>query len=506
MPLVPTIHDILQSAQRVAEALKASKPRAELRLVNEEAPSLDETEEEARVVYSMLPLEEPSSVKSLLAAVPPAGPSPYIGVDGSSRKLEAYNLLVGVYSAAVSVVDGAYVVGAYPDTGVYPFIDAGGAAVASLAPDLDLHGLGFVATKPLIDPKSVVSVIDCGGYGKTACNAVAETSYGNGYNVPTMLDENRSFLENRALAYIASRGLSEPGSRVLLDGPVYMTPGLLVQFHRALWGGLRYHSSRVLMQSIYVLSYMLNTLYRAELVEKLRRKGVTVVSVVKRISRSRLLVNAMHSLDPRSELPSTDPQLVERIVTTRLLYASLPLYSYGAALALGPIISVVDLSVIASLLEKALGLEKNYPLAAYNKRVARSGETLAEIIQSMRKRHYIVKRSYYLIVKGALTSYRMYRVEFPQAANEYPVTIGGSGRVEAVTDPGVLKSIIAGDVQVLGEVAWLATHPTQLEAPLPVLLADRVSRTVSKNIALVWFNTLRSHVMFTYETLLEMTS
>ena len=507
VPHIPTINDIVEEARRVARAIEHAE-RREIKVASEEPGSTDEVEEPShRVVYSILPVSSVDRVDELINYVP-VGPSfsTYVGIDGSSRRLEAYTLLLGVYATAVSVVDGAYAVGTYPDTGAYPAIRAGDAAVASIAPDPGI-GLRYVATSPLIDPRAVVEASNCTSYFGSSCELVKKLSYGNGYNVPTMLDENRSYLENAALEYVAtSRNICDKDTRVLVDGPLYMTPGLLVQFYSAA-SSLSYTSIRPLVQLIYVLSYVYNSLYRARLIELLGKRGALVAGVVKRINRSRVLVNALRaSISQALDIPDTDPQLVEQLLRSKGIRARLPPYAHGVAVAIRPVISVIDLSTIADLVQKVLGVTDLYTIYAYNRAVTRTRMTLKQLIDWMRDKHYLAKRSYYLVVKGPLMSQRILRVEFPQAVPAPPVELGPDNRAIPQRNPAGLKAIIRHDSVVLGEVAWLSLQPRQLEAPLPIVLADRVSRIVSRDAAHVWFRELQDKVTFTYETLLEMTS
>ena len=507
VPHIPTINDIVEEAQRIARALEHAESR-EIRIAAEEPGTIDEAEEPSpSVVYSILPVDRASEIDELINYVPVGPPSAtYVGVDGSSRKLEAYTLLLGVYATAVSVVDGAYAVGTYPDTGAYPAISARDAAVASIAPDPGI-GLRYVATSPLIDPRAVVEASNCASYFGSSCELVKKLGYGNGYNVPTMLDENRSYLENAALEYIASsKHVCSKDTRVLVDGPLYMTPGLLVQFYRAA-SSLRYTSIKPLVQLIYVLSYVYNSLYRSSLIELLGKRGAIVAGVVKRINRSRILVNALRASTSQAiDIPDTDPQLVEELLRSKGIQARLPPYVHGVAVAIGPIVSVIDLSTIANLVQKVLGVTDLYTIYAYNRAITRTRMTLKQLIDWMIDKHYLAKRSYYLVVKGPLMSQRILRVEFPQAVTAPPVELGPDNRVAPQRNPSGLRTVIRHDSVVLGEVAWLSLQPRQLEAPLPIVLADRVSRTVSRDTAHVWFRELQDKVTFTYETLIEMTS
>jgi len=498
---VPSLRDIAEAARAAAQAVARRRVRPSLD--RSDPGSLDDTPAtEQKMIYSMVPVKSLDKLGELVHPIKASPPEkPYLGIDGSHRKLEAYSLLVAVYSAAVSLVDGAYAVGVYPDTGAYPVIDAGGAPVASLAPDPGL-GCRIVATKPLIEPEVVARVAGCDARGVGGCRAVASLGYGRGYNEATMFYENRSLLENAALRYVLSRPtLGESGSRVLIDGPLYATPGLLAQLH-AMTSSVSYVSSKKIVMAIYALSYMLTALHRLALVDNLGSRGVTVAGVVKRIHASRLMVRAVARLQGGEALGvDTDPQLVEELVR-RTGLAALPQFVHDAAIAVGPIVSVVDLGTVSRSIQAALGIDNTRNVHVYT-RVARTGERLIDILDGLEKRRYLAKKSYYLVVRRRPLGYRIYRVELPIAVTEAPLTLDSEGKPVLVDNAERLRQVVDQDAALLSEIAWLTVEP-QLEAPLPVSLADRAARAATHAAARIWFQELDGKVTFTYETLLEM--
>ncbi|BEP17272.1 hypothetical protein PYJP_06240 [Pyrofollis japonicus] len=510
MSPLATIADIAYEAESVAQAVKR-KPPSKLTLPppTDEA-STDEVQDAGRkVVRSELPIREQKSLEKLIYVIAPDKPAyEYIGVDGSSRKLEAYNLLVGAYAVATSILDGVYVVATYPDTGVYPVVGANNTPVASLAPELPGTGLRYTVTRPLVDPAKLADAIGCNSKKSTGCGALQSLGYGNGYNVSTMLDENRTLVENNALSYISSSPvLATRYTRVMVDGPVYMTPGLLVRFYNM--AQFRGSGPAILVEAVYTLSYLLNALKRIRIVASLSRRSVLVMGVVKRINRSRVLVNALTSLNPDSQLPPTDPQLVEALLSERGFYPVMQPYAYGIGIAIGPVISIISAKSLWEALLNALGLGGQHPIPFYNKKVTRSGETLAGIDREARGTPYVVKRSYYLVVKTGLGGHRIIRVEFPQLHTEHPVRLDQKGEIHVETledNEDIIRTVVDNDLVVLREIAWLMTSPGALEAPAPIVLADRVARTVSKTVALTWFSRLRDVVTFTYDTLLQLTA
>lgn len=503
-----SVEDIAEDARRLARYISENTLPPLSLGDKSEKPGIDEvdTTSSMGVVASMIPVDRLSETRRrLLHVVEPRPPSgEYFGVDGSSRRLEAYRLLVGVYSSSLSIVDGAHVAGAYPDTGVYPYIDLGGYPVASIAPGLGA-GLSTVATEPLVNPASIASIAGCDPDKSVHCRLLRSLGYGTGYNVSTMLDENRSLLENAALSYTASRLASTlRSSRILVDGPIYMTPGLLVSFTRAARSVSHYET---LFKLVYTLSYLYNTMERVDLIEGVGRAGGRVVGVVKRISRSRLLVNAVQGQASREGeggliLPENDPQLVETIVRGVIHILSSPSH-YPLSVAVGPTVTVVDLGAVKKAVEDTLGVGGSLPIQAFSVKITRTGRTLDYLVRSLERR-FLVKRSYYLLVPRPGAGYTMYRVEFPQYPVEYPVRVDRSGGVSVETDPAVLRQVVEADLEVLGEIAWLAIEPAHFTAPLPLAVADNVARSVSRSIALIWYNALRGVVSFTYETLIEL--
>jgi len=505
-----TIGEIIHDARAVARAVAKNPPEKLIAPDRGEEQQADEVEEAAKthVVYSELPIDATSTTdiyNNLLHAVRAEKPShEYVGIDGSSRRLEAYNIFIGTYSTAVSIVDGAYLVGTHPDTGTYPAISIGDAPAASLSSDPGIT-LKATVTMPLIDPAALAKAINCSN--PPICNSLKTLGYGRGYNVSTMLDENRVLSETYALRYASNR-IASRLTRIALDGPVYMTPGLLVRYYN-MARNLSYKSVAVLVETVYVLSYLLNVYKRAETILSITSKGRNriVMGIVKRVNRSRLLLNALRMSKNLESLQSrayTDPQLVEQILRDKHLYMHMPPYAYGVGVAIGPIISVINLAVLEKAIAGSLGLDKNPALASFMQKVARTGENLGTILQGLRSLHFLAKRSYYLVLKAHGTGYRILRVEFPQSAAEEPLHVSSGGEIAISKDTRILRRIVDNDLVVLREILWLATQPGLLEAPIPVALADRVARSVSRTVANIWYNYLKDVVSFTYDTLVQL--
>jgi len=114
----------------------------------------------------------------------------------------------------------------------------------------------------------------------------AGLTYTPEYSKLVILDELRLSLENRVLE-IMLNNVAESDSIIFLDGPIYYTPPLIYQVNE-------YHGVRDELFKQYVDSWKILVNERINLVNKLWSKGVRVVGVVKRLSRS----NILSKIDP----------------------------------------------------------------------------------------------------------------------------------------------------------------------------------------------------------------
>jgi hypothetical protein len=511
MPPTVTLADVVEDATTVAMRLRQKtagmKP---LRVERHDEGYIDEVEEGSKVIKSEVPVASLQEFKNrLVHPIAPREPSQtFIGIDGSSRKLEAHTVLVGVYSAAVSLVGETYAAGSYPDTGIYPYIELGGKPVASIAPGLLATGQTVVG-EPLIDTRKLANIVGCEGARDPRCTELYGLGYGNGYDVSTMLDENRILLENEALKYVLNQLVSHLGidACILVDGPIYTTPGLFVSFYRL--ATMPKHS-RPLIRLVYVLSYLVNVINRLEVVKSGLERGIRVVGIVKRIERSRLLVNAVKRLAEveHSPLqPPTDPQLLEKLFRedTMAVYEGIALsHVYPVAIAIGPIITIIRLRELKNAITKVLGFNQ-LNLEAYTP-ITRSGERLDEIFRKLENDAFLAKRSYYLYIRDPFIGYKAVRVEIPQPITEKPVYIDSGGEPKVEKDAEVAKEVAALDGELLEQIAWLMMQPSVMPAPLPIILADQVTRSVSRSIAFTWYHALRDTVTFTYDTLVQLSA
>ena len=515
----PTLLDIASIAGELLRIASTSQPRPASIGGASVAEEDSEEEAEGRVVWSRLP--EPGlagqRLSSLIHPLPePPGRLEAYGLDGSSQRLEAATLFMGVYSVAVSHISNIIVVGSYPDTGVLPCIELGREPVISL-------GLGYAATasfsrlvadSPLVDPRVFASLLPgcSGGNGQPPyCRVIAELDYWNGFNRQTMLDENRVWLENRALEWLLSWAPS--GSLVSVDGPIFSTPGLFVQVARSLvLAGLSPYTA---LKTYYALSYLVNILDRGKLVEEALLRGIRLVGIVKRLERSRFLASALiadrgwrRRIEEAGFYASRDAQLVEMLVRA---YGPRSWPSgYQVPVAIGPILTVLDLGGVAASIRELAGLGngRGNRLDAYQPAI-RDGRRLVDVLElrglgRVYAQKMLVKRSYYLYVPSPLHGRVLLRVEIPVAMqSEYGVTIDGRGSI--VFDKWRLRDMIEDDLRLLAGIVELMGYPDAARVPLPISLADHIARRVSKHSARVLYNTLRHAVGFSYETHLSMT-
>ncbi|ALL00351.1 hypothetical protein Pyrde_0301 [Pyrodictium delaneyi] len=514
----PTLLDIAGIAGELLRIASTSQPRPAS--IGGAGVGEEDREEEAegKVVWSRLP--EPDLVGQRLNSLihplpePPSRLEAY-GLDGSSQRLEAATLFMGVYSVAISHVSNIIVVGSYPDIGVLPRLELGQEPVISL-------GLGYTATpsfgrlvadSPLVDPRIFASLLPgcSGGNGQPPyCRVIAELDYWNGFNRQTMLDENRVWLENRALKWLLSWVPS--GSLVSVDGPIFSTPGLFVQVARSL--SLAGLSPYTALKAYYALSYLVNVLDRGKLIEEALIRGIRLIGIVKRLERSRFLASALMAdkewrkrVEAAGFYASRDAQLVEMLV--RAYGPRGWLGGYQAPAAIGPILTVLNLGGVAASIRELAGLKnsKDNKLDAYQPAI-RGGRNLADVLElrglgRVYAQKMLVKRSYYLYVPSPLHGRILLRVEIPVVMqSEYGVTIDGRGSI--VFDKWRLHDMIEDDLKLLAGLVELMGYPDAAQVPLPITLADHIARRVSKHSARVLYNTLRHAVGFSYDTHLSM--
>ncbi|ABM80512.1 DNA double-strand break repair nuclease NurA [Hyperthermus butylicus] len=310
-----TIWDIAEAAGRLAASLAREPPRPLSRGPPGSQLGEAEASEEQRVggiLDSMAPIRSgdklwPVMVHSL-ARVEPEHPGRVYAVDAGSRVLEAYTLRLGVYAGAVAYYDGAFTAGTYPDSTLYPYVPAE-APAASLAASLDDGWSlpGWLASEPLVDPAWLAEALPASLCG-ASCSLLSNLGYGSGYDPNKMLDENREYLENRLLGWIAERATND--TLVLVDGPLFMTPGLLKTLHttaRSLKGTFTISNA---VKLLYTLSYLVNTADRVKIVGIARARGAEVVAIVKRVENSKLLVAALEKV-VRDITYTPDVELVE---------------------------------------------------------------------------------------------------------------------------------------------------------------------------------------------------
>jgi len=514
---IPTLLDIASLAGELLRIASTSQPRP---ASIGGAGVMEEDREDAahgRVVWSRLP--GPSllgqRLDSLVHQLPePPGRLEAYGLDGSSQQLEAATLLLGVYSVAVSHVSSIVLVGSYPDTGALPRLELGQEPVVSLGLGYAASASfgGLVADSPLVDPRVYASLLPgCSGGSRPAyCRAIAELDYWNGFNRQTMLDENRLWLENRALEWLLD--WAPGGSLVLVDGPVFNTPGLFVQVAQS--DGPAALSPYTVLKAYYALSYLVNVLDRGKLIEKALQHGVRLVGVVKRLERSRFLATALaadrvwrRKAEAAGLYASSDTQLVEILV--RAYGPRSWAGGYQVPVALGPILTVLDLGRVAAALRglTSPGGSHGGRLDAYQPAV-RDGRSIADVLglQGFGRvftQKVLVKRSYYLYVPSPPHGRVLLRVEMPAApVKGCGVTVDGSGSIGF--DALRFRAMLDADLELLAGIVELMGYPDAAPTPIPVGLADYAARRVSRHSARLLYSTLRHAVGFSYETHLSM--
>ncbi len=412
----------------------------------------------------------------------------FYGVDAGCRTLDSTRVVVVVYGAAIAHVDGFIVAGTYPYTGCDPYVDLSGplhgsdrvlefgpAPLVAYGPSRGGGFPGFVADRPLVDPQAYANALG------VRDERLEGLGYGCGFDRETLRDENRLLLETMAVAWCLGR-CGKGDWYVLLDGPIFSTPGLYVAV-----SGLRGSYSRV--KAYYALSYLVNTLLRVHMLYKLLAGNLhRVVGVVKRVGSSRLAVRALRLAEGR------DVEVVGKLAS-RL--------GRGRAIALGPLFTVLR---ARDLFEATLsrGGSRDRSLTYYSHysstAITRLGHTI-QLLESLVRDElkYIVKRSYYLAVRGLDGRLAVARVEFLHPLGERRTPEW----VEKTTMPtmGDVEEYVGEDLQLLGYLAWFMSLPSTSTQPLPIAVADRVSKRLSRFLALTCFHVLRDRTDFTYETL-----
>jgi len=259
-------------------------------------------------------------------ALPPEGP--VAGVDGSSSVLGgAVN--IAVFSAAVA---GGGLLAVYPGLArhaplVLPqLVETRPLAVA--APTA-AQGLNEIA---LLRPLVYTTEGLCKRLKGDLADACKRLKSYWGYQKKTMADENRIFLETLALEEALRAGFN----MVLVDGPIYSTPGLFKQLQGV-------GSWRGLYKASYAASYLANIIARALVIGPAR---APVIGVVKRISASKTL---LHALGLGDYYPG-DEALIRALVPRVLASAGNP----QGALLLGPVHVTINLDSAMGAVEGSL--------------------------------------------------------------------------------------------------------------------------------------------------------
>jgi len=262
----------------------------------------------------------------VVEAQPPG--KPVAGVDGSSSVLSgAVN--IAVFSSAIA---GGGLLAVYPGLARHAPLElpqlVGTPPLAVAAPS-EAGGLEKIALlKPLVHAHDALCKRLKGDLAD-ACNRLK--SYW-GYQKKTMADENRVFLETLALEEALRAGFH----MVLVDGPIYSTPGLFKQLQGVMgWRGL-YRAS-------YAASYLANIFARALVINAAQ---ASVVGVVKRLSASKTL---LHALGLGDYYPG-DEALIRALIPRALAAAGSP----PGALLLGPVNVSIDLDSAMRAIEGSL--------------------------------------------------------------------------------------------------------------------------------------------------------
>ncbi len=466
-----------------------------------EPPSLLEDDERREgfggLVRSIVPPEWRRSPKLLAWRVGAEKPGrSFWGVDGSSRRLDAIDATIGAFSVGAARYMPGFESYGYPNDGVSTPLDLRGAPFLAVGPpDIVLGGglLGKpIRLRPLVDPEYVLTGGDTLGRlcrGDYSCvervkRLARLMEYGLMYDYHTMVDENRVYLENVALARLAAGGGS---GVVLVDGPLFSTPGLFARL------GERGRGEEA-VRLYYTLIYYLLVESRARIVAGAVRRGKLVAGVVKRLGRSRALAAALGG-------EGSDEKLVSWLVM-QAGDGSL------GAVVVGPVVVVVDvMEVYRRLLEKLalddlerlasvyiddpMGLLSADPVSCFESN-GRCEPTLPPRPETM----ITAKRVYYVAPPGG---HLVFRVELPCI----PVYECLSPTEEAGLDAERAAALRDADRELLAELTWLAMLDG-LGLPVVITAADRAAKLVTQLYAsLVVEKLSEAGARFTYETLVE---
>jgi len=251
-----------------------------------------------------------------------------VGVDGSSSVLSSA-INIAVFSSAIA---GGGLFAVYPGLARHaPLelprrVETRSLAVAAPAAVKGLNEIALV--RPLVYTHEGLCKRLRGDLAD-ACNRLK--SYW-GYQKKTMADENRIFLETLALEEALRAGFN----MVLVDGPIYSTPGLFKQLQ-----GVR--GWRGLYRASYAASYLANIIARALVVGPAQ---VPVIGVVKRLSASKTL---LHALGLGDYYPG-DEALIRALVPRILASAENP----QGALLLGPVYVTINIDSAMGAIEGSL--------------------------------------------------------------------------------------------------------------------------------------------------------
>ena len=489
-----SLWDMVEVAARVAGDVSAARRYAAAGGAVAASQSPGEPVEEVRgggVFRLLAPTGSPRGLVRL-GPFPARGVCEVYGVDAGSRRLEGSLVRVYAYGGGVSYFDGCLAIGSYPDVGLYPYVDSGGPLVSLALPVQPSVGdVGWLAYTPLVEPEAVARSL-LGFRGRVA------GGYWGGYDARVMGEENREVLENRLLGWAV--GAVGPGGLVVVDGTLYMTPGLLTHLdalsHAALRGAVT--GSTVLRLS-YALSYLVNTLARVERVLEGLERGALVVGVVKRVHTSRLLVKALES-SGSTPPASYDVELVEQVVARQLQG-----YGYGVV---GPFIALLDFNAAARQLDALLGgvaanLAAGQPFTS--RRDYPGLRSILDVYNALRRLGLAAKRMYYVYMKMPLGSPTVFRVEIPEQGELLTVDQTGRYTVNARS----LGRVVEEDLGLIGYLVEHHIAPTLAGGggpllPEPVRAADRAAKRAAYAVASIWLQALSPVASFDYETLASM--
>ncbi len=483
MPPV-TLDDAIEVFREVARNIESGKLTGTPS--SADVAHLGEDEREEAYGYTVKSMVSPSVGCDVEKLVHRVNPQPYdygvYGLDGSSRLFDSSRAQVAVLTAAVAYVDGGFVVATYPYDGVSAYIPVD-AIVAAVGPPGAAHGK-LVADRPIVNPVMIGNMRWCDRVSDKRCKAVKNLGYGRGYDTNTMIDENRILVETKCLEAVARSASSD--SMIVVDGPLYATPGLYQSLARR-----SLPDPRFAIKAMYALSYVANSVFRVRVVVKAVSRGITVVGVVKRISYSRMLVHALKNCN----IPWTrDVEIVDYLASKL----------DTAIVAVGPVYTIVKLKDVVDAARRVL----EPSMVEYQKDLFRDDmpfSALNDLVSAVNGGFGVAaKKSYYLVVKG-LRGPTVVRVELPcQPTVCGDITVSGTGDyiVAKDVDPSLALSRDAG---ILGAIAYYMLWPGPVQpAPLPIMVADSAASRLSKAVLAAGFSILDGLVTVSYETLMSL--